>query len=164
MRTIKIAVATLPALAGCTTAPRPVEARAAEGVVLEFFEALDVDGFDPDRVADLLTPDFRIYEMGEEYDWPGFLEFFGGYRDGRTISTEWTLSDFRTDTDVDSAHVFYRNHGVFKSRRDDGGIRVTTLDWLESAHLVRRDGRLLLRFLQSDDVEVSVEEIPPGDG
>ena len=43
MRTITIAVATLLALAGCTTTPRPVEARAAEGVVLEFFEALDVD-------------------------------------------------------------------------------------------------------------------------
>ena len=122
-------------LTGCAApSMSPVDPDEAIATVELFFERLDVDGFDASRTQALLTDDFRIYEMGEEYDWPGFLEFFGGYRDGRTISTEWTLSDFRTDTDVDSAHVFYRNHGVFKSRRDDGGIRVTTLDWLESAH------------------------------
>ena len=125
-----------------------------------FFERLDVDGFEASRTQALLTDDFRIYEMGVELDWPGLVALFGGYENGRTISTDWTLSDFRVDTDAESAHVFYRNQGVFRSLDENGGVVVTTLDWLESAYLVRRDGMLKLRFLQSDDVERSSRTIP----
>ncbi|MEE2973313.1 MAG: hypothetical protein VX672_09320 [Planctomycetota bacterium] len=135
----------------------PDEAIAA---VERFFERLDVDGFEADRTRALLTDDFRIYEMGVELDWPGLVVLFGGYEDGRTISTDWTLSDFRVDTDAESAHVFYRNHGVFRSRAENGEIEVTTMDWLESAYLVRREGVLKLRFLQSDDVERTSRTIP----
>ena len=127
-----------------------------------FFERLDVDGFDASRTQALLTDDFRIYEMGVELDWPGLVALFGGYENGKTISTDWTLSDFRVETDAASAHVFYRNHGVFRSLDDDGGVVVTTVDWIESAYLVRRDGVLKLRFLQSDDVERSSRAIPAG--
>ena len=147
--------------AGCAApSMSTVDPDEAIATVELFFERLDVDGFDASRTQALLTDDFRIYEMGVELDWPGMVALFGGYANGRTISTDWTLSDFRVDTDAGSAHVFYRNHGVFRSLDGNGGVVVTTVDWLESAYLVRRDGMLKLRFLQSDDVESSSRTVP----
>ena len=54
---------------------------------------MDVDNFNRNRVADLVTDDFRIYEMEKNFT----LEQFFNFMDSQTndiTSTNWELSNY----------------------------------------------------------------------
>ena len=79
----------------------------AISVLKGFFTAMDIDKLGSDLVYDYTTTDFVIYEMGEKYDLPSFLNviktnFKKGY-----ISTDWSLYDFKVSIDNNTAHISY---------------------------------------------------------
>jgi hypothetical protein len=61
-----------------------------------------------------------------------------------------------------SAHVSYVNTGEFVYPDPDspGQALLEHNVWLESAYLVLEEGRLKLKFLQSDNVSREIEAIP----
>ena len=75
-----------------------------------FFSAMDVDNFDRNRVADLVTDDFRIYEMEKNFTLEQFFNFMDSQRKDIT-STNWELSNYTVSIDDKSAHVHYLNKG-----------------------------------------------------
>ena len=116
-----------------------------------FFSAMDVDNFDRNRVADLVTDDFRIYEMEKNFT----LEQFFNFMDSQTkdiTSTNWELSNYTVSVDDKSAHVHYFNKGRFLMTDPEGKEQTMNIEWLESAYFVKENGALKLKFLQSDDI------------
>ena len=70
----------------------------------DFFSAMDVDNFNRNRVADLVTDDFRIYEMEKNFT----LEQFFNFMDSQTndiTSTNWELSNY-TDQQMRNQPTF----------------------------------------------------------
>ena len=116
-----------------------------------FFSAMDVDNFDRNRVTDLVTDDFRIYEMEKNFT----LEQFFNFIDSQTkdiTSTNWELSNHTVSIDDKSAHVHYLNKGSFLMIDPKGKEQTMNIEWLESAYFVKENGKLKLKFLQSDDI------------
>ena len=83
--------------------------------------------------------------MGKAWDMDEFDKFIQEASQ-TTASTSWILSDYVISVDENSAHVSYRNDGVFQTKNDETIISY----WLESVYLVREEGELKLKFLQSD--------------
>ena len=112
---------------------------------------MDVEDFDRNRVAELVTDDFRIYEMEKNFT----LEQFFNFMDSQTndiTSTNWELSNYTVSIDDNSAHVHYLNKGRFLMTDSKGKEQTMNIEWLESAYFVKENGALKLKFLQSDDI------------
>ena len=129
----------------------------AISVLKGFFTAMDIDKLGSDLVYDYTTTDFVIYEMGEKYDLPSFLNviktnFKKGY-----ISTDWSLYDFKVSIDNNTAHISYFNKGKFIFI-DNGVKKEENIVWMESVYLKYEDKELKLSFLQSDDISREVKE------
>ncbi len=113
--------------------------------VNQFFELLDIEVYEKEKISTILTKDFQIFEMGKAWDMDEFDKFIQEASQ-TTASTGWILSDYNISVDENSAHVSYRNDGVFQTKNDETIISY----WLESVYLVREEGELKLKFLQSD--------------
>ena len=129
----------------------------AISVLKEFFNAIDIDNLGNKLVYEHVTKDFVIYEMGEKYDLPSFLNviktnFKKGY-----ISTDWSLYDFKVSIDNNTAHISYFNKGKFIFI-DNGVKKEENIVWMESVYLKYEDKELKLSFLQSDDISREVKE------
>ena len=116
-----------------------------------FFSAMDGDDLDWNRVADLVTDDFRIYEMENNFTLEEFFNFIDS-QENIIISTNWELSKFTVSIDEKSAHVHYLNKGRFLTIDPKGKEQTMNIEWLESAYFVKENGKLKLKFLQSDDI------------
>ena len=140
---------------GCTPRQEPISETDAIETVEGFFEALDVENTDPDLMDQYVTSDFIIYEAGKKMNKDEFLDLVEG---SPLLKTDWQLSDFRVSTDHNSAHVSLLNDGSFMVEQDS--IRMNLkLQWLESAHLVKEDGHLKIRFYFSDNIGSTSEVI-----
>ncbi|HIN31568.1 TPA: hypothetical protein EYM82_22125 [Candidatus Poribacteria bacterium] len=135
---------------GCTHSPSITESEVIKAIN-NFFSALDVEKFDRNRVADLVTNDFRIYEMENDFTLEQFFEYIDNQSQGLT-STSWELSNYTVSTDEHSAHVHYSNKGEFMITDDNGNEQTLHIEWLESAYFVQENGVLKLKFLHSDDI------------
>ena len=61
-------------LVGCSNpTKKTITEDQAISVLKGFFTAMDIDKLGSDLVYDYTTTDFVIYEMGEKYDLPSFL-------------------------------------------------------------------------------------------
>ena len=117
-----------------------------------FFNALDVDNYNCDKLSEWVTEDFMLYEMEKPFTRDQFCDFVDEGLSDMT-STDWVLSDFTISTDYNSAHVYYRNKGRFVTISKDGKELVMNMEWLESAYIIRqKDGKLKIKFLSSDDI------------
>ena len=111
----------------------------------QFFNLLDIEIYQKEKILNILTDDFQIFEMGKTWDMNEFDEFLQEVSK-TTVSTDWVLSNYVVSIDDNSAHISYVNDGVFKTTDDESIIS----NWLESVYLVREGGELKLKFLQSD--------------
>ena len=113
--------------------------------VKQFFELLDIEVYQKEKVLTILTDDFQIFEMGKAWDMNEFDEFLQE-ASKTTLTTDWVLTNFVVSIDENSAHVSYVNDGLFKTIDNESVIS----NWLESVYLVKEKGELKLKFLQSD--------------
>jgi len=111
----------------------------------QFFELLDLEVYEKEKVSTVITDDFLIFEMGKAWNMDEFDEFIQE-ASNTTISTDWVLSNYEVSIDDNSAHISYVNDGVFKTTDNE----LVISNWLESVYLVKEDGELKLKFLQSD--------------
>ena len=111
----------------------------------QFFELLDLEVYEKEKVSTILTDDFLIFEMGKAWNMDEFDEFIKE-ASKTTISTNWVLSNYVVSIDDNSAHISYVNDGVFETIDNE----LVISNWLESVYLVREEGELKLKFLQSD--------------
>ena len=111
----------------------------------QFFNLLDIEIYQKEKILTILTDDFQIFEMGKAWDMNEFDEFLQE-ASKTTVSTDWVLSNYVVSIDDNSAHISYVNDGVFKTT-DNGSV---ISNWLESVYLVKEGGDLKLKFLQSD--------------
>ena len=111
----------------------------------QFFNLLDIEIYQKEKILTILTDDFQIFEMGKAWDMNEFNEFLQE-ASKTTVSTDWVLSNYVVSIDNNSAHISYVNDGVFKTTDNESVIS----NWLESVYLVKEDGELKLKFLQSD--------------
>ena len=113
--------------------------------VKQFFELLDIEVYQKEKVLTILTDDFQIFEMGKAWDMNEFDEFLQE-ASKTTLTTDWALTNFVVSIDENSAHVSYVNDGLFKTIDNKSVIS----NWLESVYLVKEKEELKLKFLQSD--------------
>ena len=113
--------------------------------VNQFFELLDIEVYQKEKVLTILTDDFQIFEMGKSWDMNEFDEFLQE-ASKTTLTTDWVLTNLVVSIDENSAHVSYVNDGFFKTIDNESVIS----NWLESVYLVKEKGELKLKFLQSD--------------
>ena len=118
----------------------------------EFFELLDIEQYDKNVLSEIVTDDFHIFEMGQDFTLDTFDAFIQEAQK-TTVSTRWTLSDFVVSIEGQSAHVAYFNKGLFETTEQT----LIHSHWMESAYMVVQDDVMKLKFLQSDLVNREVE-------
>ena len=121
----------------------------------EFFGVLSVDNPDKNKLYELVTDDYFIFENQKKYTMEEFIEFVSTFK---TLEDNWELSDFEIDIDKNSAHASLRNVGKFLVETDSGNV-IMDFDWLESAYLVREWGELKFDFYFSDAIKESVTKV-----
>ena len=118
----------------------------------QFFELLDFKVYKKENISQILTDDFQIFEMGKPWDMDEFDVFIND-ASKTTISTYWTLSDYKVSIDDNSAHISYVNNGVFSTTNNETIYSY----WLESVYMVVENNQLKLKFLQSDLINREIE-------
>ena len=107
----------------------------------EFFYLLDND---VDKIREYLSEDFLIYELSRKWNTDEFIEFVKGF--GNFESKR----DFRNiiiDTDINSAHISLEHSGEFQLEKPlQDGTTFLSYEWLESAYLVKENGKLKFKF------------------
>ena len=149
--TSSFAFFTILSMLGCTVSSTKNSQMAEQQVIQtmeRFFEILDVDNYKRGLLSEVVTEDFKIFEAGEVMDIERFHDFVT-HVDPNVAplsETSWSLSEFDISLDADSAHVSYLNKGIFKH----GTEMIATLNWMESAYLVKRPNGYKIRFLNSN--------------
>ena len=141
------------AIASTVWAGEPTEDEVAD-TIKGMFHSFSVESDDRNNFYDFVTNDSVIYEMGEIFNASEFLALDFS----NTIEDDWELSDFKISIDNESAHAYFKNTGRFITL-NKGKKRLLNKEWLESAYLVRINGRLKIKFYFSDEVNQSSEEI-----
>lgn len=118
----------------------------------QFFELLDFKVYKKENISQILTDDFQIFEMGKPWDMDEFDVFIND-ASKTTISTDWTLSNYKVSIDDNSAHISYVNNGVFSTTNNETIYSY----WLESVYMVVENDQLKLKFLQSDLINREIE-------
>ena len=121
----------------------------------EFFGVLSVDNPDKNKLFELVTDDYFIFENQKKYSMEEFIVFVSTFK---TLEDNWELSDFEIDIDKNSAHASLRNVGKFLVETDSGNV-IMNFDWLESAYLIREGGELKFDFYFSDAIKESVTRV-----
>jgi hypothetical protein len=113
----------------------------------DMFYALDND---LGSYSNYVTDDFLIYEIGRTFTLDEFLEFVKGF--GKFESNR-TFKNLRIDLDKNSAHISLEHTGEFalESPTPEGETYLY-YEWLESAYLVRENGKLKFKFYFSQQV------------
>ena len=136
---------------GCNQSAQMTE-EAVIAKLQEFFELLDIEQYDKNALSQIVTDDFHIFEMGQDFTLDTFDAFIQEAQT-TTVSTSWTLSDFVVSIEEQSAHVAYLNKGLFETTEQT----LIHSFWMESAYMVVQDDEIKLKFLQSDLVNREVE-------
>ena len=119
------------------------------------FDSFSVESSDNNNSYNYVTDDYVLYEMGKKFNASEFLDFASSFN---IIEDDWTLSDMKISIDKESAHAYFNNKGRFVTV-NEGKKELLNFDWLESAYMVRENGKLKIKFYFSDVVNQSSEEI-----
>ena len=104
-----------------------------------------------EKLYDLVTNDYYIFENQKKYTMQEFLEFVSTFN---IIEDNWELTNFDINTDYNSAHVTLNNKGKFIVQTLEGKVKME-FDWLESAYLIKENDELKFKFYFSDAVNES---------
>ena len=127
-------------------------------VLKNFYTVLDVKNYDKEKLRKIVTDDFLVFEAARSMDIDAF-HLFLTQKDPNAeplIHTSWQLSDHRLYLDDNSAHVSYMNRGTFQH----GTTLRVTIDWMESAFLVRKDEDLKIKFINANLISKDIQNIP----
>jgi hypothetical protein len=116
-------------------------AEEVSGTIRAFFAALARD--DDSAIARLTTPGFYAFDIGKRFTGAELsASVADAHKAGRTI--EWNIGTVTTVMDCDLASASWENVGASGTAPN-----LQPRAWLESATLLRRDGRWLIHFLHS---------------
>ncbi len=139
-------------LVRCNFATRKkISNQEVEDKIYEFFETLSIKNPDKEKLYDLVTNDYYIFENQKKYTMQEFLEFVSTFN---IIEDNWELTNFDINTDYNSAHVTLNNKGKFIVQTPEGKVKME-FDWLESAYLIKENDELKFKFYFSDAVNES---------
>ena len=141
-------------LFGCTSNQRITE-EDIMNTLLGMFDSFSVESSDKDNFYNWVTDDYLLYEMGKTFTASEFLEFASSFN---TIEDDWELSDMKISIDNNSAHVYFKNKGRFVTL-NNGQKTLLNYEWLESAYMVKVDGKLKIKFYFSDTINQSSQPI-----
>jgi hypothetical protein len=119
---------------------------------------LDVKNYDKEKLRKIVTDDFLVFEAARSMDIDAFHAFLT-QKDPNAeplIHTSWQLSDHRLSLDEHSAHVSYMNRGTFQH----GTTLRVTIDWMESAFLVREDEDFKIKFINANLISKDIQNSP----
>ena len=118
--------------------------------VSNFFASIEIGS--ELNTTDYITDDFKIVELGGPYTLDEFWALIAESQgENIAVSRKWNLSNWSISIDINSAHVSYKNNGTFVTSVE--GQEVTTNPvWLESGYLVLIDGKLKIKYFQSEEV------------
>ena len=141
-------------VSGVTAAESSITNEKAIEKLHEFFRLLNIHIYAKENLAKIVTPDFRIFEVGNDFNLESFDSFIS--EASETLSeTIWELSNFVVSLDDNSAHISYFNNGAFKTNQNE----MIRYHWMESAYMVLDGEELKLKFLQSDVVSEVTEQL-----
>jgi len=113
----------------------------------EFFYLLDND---IDKIRNYLSEDFMIFEVSRKWNAEEFIEFvkrFGKFQSKRSFK------NIKIDTDLNSAHISLEHTGEFELEiPTPEGVTFLSYEWLESAFLIKEDGKLKFKFYFSEQI------------
>ena len=141
-------------LFGCTPNQRITE-EDIMNTLLGMFDSFSVESSDKDNFYNWVTDDYLLYEMGKTFTASEFLEFANSFN---TIEDDWELSDMKISIDNNSAHAYFKNNGRFVTL-NNGQKTLLNYEWLESAYMVKVDGKLKIKFYFSDTINQSSQPI-----
>jgi len=120
------------------------EVRQIQSVRQDFFNAIAASDYQGMR--EQCAPDFQLLENGEVMDVEGLINLVkaGG---GKTRIV-YSFEDIRTRIEGQSAWSSYRNRAVVTR-----GDKTSSVEWLESAVFVRKNGRWKMVLLHSTVVK-----------
>ena len=141
-------------LFGCTSNQRITE-EDIMNTLLGMFDSFSVESSDKSNFYNWVTDDYLLYEMGKTFTASEFLEFASSFN---TIEDDWELSDMKISIDNNSAHAYFKNKGRFVTL-NNGQKTLLNYEWLESAYMVKVDGKLKIKFYFSDTINQSSQPI-----
>ena len=113
----------------------------------EFFYFLDND---VDKIRDYLSEDFMIFEVSRKWDKEEFIEFVKGFGE---FESKRDFKNVIIDTDLNSAHITLEHTGEFELKKPTPeGITNLSYEWLESAYLIKENGKLKFKFYFSEQI------------
>ena len=113
----------------------------------EFFYFLDND---VDKIRDYLSEDFMIFEVSRKWDTEEFIEFVKGFGE---FESKRDFKNVIIDTDLNSAHITLEHTGEFELKKPTPeGITHLSYEWLESAYLIKENGKLKFKFYFSEQI------------
>ena len=141
-------------LCGCSSYQEITE-QDVKDTIREMSHSFSVESSDKNNFYNYVTDDFVLYEMGKKFNASEFLDFVSSFN---AIEDDWELSDMKISIDKESAHAYFNNKGRFIAL-NEGKKTLLNFEWLESAYMVRVDGKLKIKFYFSDTVNQSSEAI-----
>ena len=141
-------------LNGCTSNQKISEDEVMN-TLLGMFDSFSVESSNKENFNNWVTDDYVLYEMGRTFTASEFLEFASSFN---TIEDDWELSDMTISIDDKTAHAYFKNKGRFVTL-NDGQKTLLNYEWLESAYMVKVDGKLKIKFYFSDSIKQSSQSI-----
>ena len=153
MKKIMILLITL-LLNGCTSNQK-ISEEEVMNTLLGMFDSFSVESSNKENFYNWVTDDYVLYEMGRTFTASEFLEFASSFN---TIEDDWELSDMTISIDDKTAHAYFKNKGRFVTL-NDGQKTLLNYEWLESAYMVKVDGKLKIKFYFSDAINQTSQQI-----
>jgi len=141
-------------LNGCTSNQKISEDEVMN-TLLGMFDSFSVESSNKENFNNWVTDDYVLYEMGRTFTASEFLEFASSFN---TIEDDWELSDMTISIDDKTAHAYFKNKGRFVTL-NDGQKTLLNYEWLESAYMVKVDGKLKIKFYFSDAINQTSQQI-----
>ena len=141
-------------LNGCTSNQK-ISEEEVMNTLLGMFDSFSVESSNKENFYNWVTDDYVLYEMGRTFTASEFLEFASSFN---TIEDDWELSDMTISIDDKTAHAYFKNKGRFVTL-NDGQKTLLNYEWLESAYMVKVDGKLKIKFYFSDAINESSNPI-----
>ena len=141
-------------LNGCTSNQK-ISEQEVMNTLLGMFDSFSVESSNKENFYNWVTDDYVLYEMGRTFTASEFLEFASSFN---TIEDDWELSDMTISIDDKTAHAYFKNKGRFVTL-NDGQKTLLNYEWLESAYMVKVDGKLKIKFYFSDAINQTSQQI-----